>query len=255
MVIIIINNKYKWLNILLSNTQIKNLKDAVKNNTGITLRISLKMFNENDSHELLLTTRQKTKIRNAFNNNMSTDLKLSKAQINKIIQTGVFLSRLRGPLLKTGLPIIKNVIIPLTKSVLIPLGLTAAASAADAGIHKKILGSGNTTLIISNEEMNDVIKIVQALEDSNILLKGVTKTIENETKEQKGGFLSMLLGTVGASLLGNLLTGKGIVRSGSGNNKGKGIVRAGSGNNEGKGVVRAGYGRPLFFAWQKRLDF
>ena len=256
MVIIIISNKYKWLSILLSNTQIKNLKDAVKNNTGITLRISLKMFNENDSHELLLTTRQKTKIRNAFNNNKSTDLKLSKAQINKIIQTGVFLGRLLGPLLKTGLPIIKNVIIPLTKSLLIPLGLTAAASAADAGIHKKILGSGNTTLIISNEEMNDVIKIVQALEDSNILLKGVTKTIENETKEQKGGFfLSMLLGTVGASLLGNLLTGKGIVRSGSGNNKGKGIVRAGSGNNEGKGVVRAGYGRPLFFALQKRLDF
>ena len=69
-----------------------------------------------------------------------------------------------GPLLKTGLPLIKNVIKPLAKSVLIPLGLTAAASAADAGIHKKILGSGNTTLIISNEEMNDVIKIAQALE-------------------------------------------------------------------------------------------
>ena len=72
--------------------------------------------------------------------------------------------------------------------MLIPLGLTAAASTADAGRHKKILGSGNTTLIISNEEMNDVIKIVQALEDSNILLKGVTETFKNETKEQKGGF-------------------------------------------------------------------
>ena len=92
---------------------------------------------------------------------------------------------------------------------------------------KKILGSGNTTLIISNEEMNDVIKIVQALEDSNILLKGVTETVTNETKEQKGGFLSMLLGTLGASLLGNLLIGKGIVRAGSGNNKRKGILRAG----------------------------
>ena len=79
---------------------------------------------------------------------------------------------------------------------------------------KKILGSGNTTLIISNEQMNDVIKIVQALEDSNILLKGVTETVKNETKEQKGGFLSMLLGTLGASVLGNLLTGKGIVRAG-----------------------------------------
>ena len=88
---------------------------------------------------------------------------------------------------------------------------------------KKKHGSGNTTLIISNEEMNDIMKIVQALEDSNILLKGVTKTIKNETKEQKGGFLSMLLGTLCASLLGNLLSGKGIERAGSG----KGIARAG----------------------------
>ena len=174
------------------------------------------MFNGNDlPHELLLITRQKTKLRNTFNNNMSADLKLSKTQILKIIQSGGFLHRLLGPLLKTGLPLIKNVIKPLAKSVLIPLGLTAAASAADAGIHEKILGSGNTTLIISNEEINDIIKIVQALEDSDILLKGVTKT-KNETKEQKGGFLSMLFGTLGASLLGNLLTGKRIERAGSG---------------------------------------
>ena len=104
------------------------------------------MFNGNDlPHELLLTTRQKTKLRNAFNNNMSTDLKLSKAQISKIIQSGGFLGRLLGPLLKTVLPLIKNVIKPLAKIVLIHLGLTAAASAADVGIHKKILGSRNTT--------------------------------------------------------------------------------------------------------------
>ena len=120
---------------------------------------------------------------------------------------------------------------------------------------KKILGFGNTTLIISNEEMNDIIKIVQALEDSNILLKGVTKAMKNETKEQKGGFLSMLLGTLGASLLGNLLTGKAIVRAGSGNNKGKGFVRAVSGNNKGKRIVRAGSGRPLPSASQKQLNF
>ena len=94
---------------------------------------------------------------------MSTDLKLSKAQISKIIQSGGFLGRLLGSLLKTGIPLIKNVIKLLAKIVLIPLGLTAAASAADAGIHKKILGSGNTTLIISNEEMNDIIKIIQTL--------------------------------------------------------------------------------------------
>ena len=141
--------------------KLKKLKDAVKNNAGTTLRISLKMFNGNNSqHELLLTTRQKTKVRNAFNSNMSADLKLSKAQINKIIQYGGFLSEFLGPLLKTGLPLIKNVIKPLAKSVLIPLGLTAAASAAYAGIHKKILGSGNTTLKFSNEEMNDIIKII-----------------------------------------------------------------------------------------------
>ena len=221
--------KYTKVNVKLSNTQIKKLKDAVKNNTGTTLRISLKMFNGNDlPHELLLTTRQKTKIRDAFNNNTSADIKLSKAQINKIIQSGGFLGKLLGPLLKTGLSLIKNIIKPLAKSVLIPLGLTAAASAADAAIHKKILGSGNTTLIISNEEMNDAIKVVQALEDSNILLKGVTETVKNETKEQKGGFLSMLLGTLGASLLGKLLTGKGIIRAGSGNNKGKAILSYGN---------------------------
>ena len=79
--------------------------------------------------------------------------------------------------------------------------------------------------------MNDIVKIVQALEDSNILLKRVTETIKNETKEQKGGFLSTLLGTLGASLLGNLLAGKRIVKAGCGNKKGKGIVRAGSGKN------------------------
>ena len=91
-----------------------------------------------------------------------------------MIQSGGFLGRLLGPLLKTGLPLIKNVIKPLAKSVLIPLGLTAAASAADAGIHKKILGSGNTTLIISNNEMEDIIKIVKSLEGSDLLLKGAT---------------------------------------------------------------------------------
>ena len=78
----------------------------------------------------------------------------------------------------------------------------------DVGIQKKIHGSGTITLIISNEEVNDVVKIVQALEDSNILLEGVTKTIKNETKKQKGGFLSMFLGTLGVSLLGNLLSEK-----------------------------------------------
>ena len=109
--------EYTKVNVKLSNTQLKKLKDAVKNNTVTTLRISFKMFNGSKlPHELLLTTRQKTKTRNAFNNNMSTDLKLSKSQFKKIIQYGGFLSKLLGPLLKTGLPLIKNVIKPLAKS-------------------------------------------------------------------------------------------------------------------------------------------
>ena len=99
-----------------------------------------------------------------------------------------------------------KVAVPIAKKVLAPLGLAAAMSATDTGIQKKVHGSGTTTLIISNEEVNDIMKMVQALEDSNILLKRVTKTIKNETEEQKGGFLSMLLGTLGASLLGNLLS-------------------------------------------------
>ena len=110
--------EYTKVNVKLSNSQIKKLKDAVKDNMRTTLRISLKMFDGNDlPHELLLATRQKTKVRNAFNNNISTDLKLSKDEINKIIQSGGFLGRLLGPLLKTGLPLIKNVIKLLAKSV------------------------------------------------------------------------------------------------------------------------------------------
>ena len=98
------------------------------------------MIGDNETnfpHQLLLTNRQVANIRKAFANNSSADIKLSKTQLSKMIQSGGFLGRLLGPLLKTGLPLIKNVIKPLVKSVLIPLGLTAAASAADAGIHKK----------------------------------------------------------------------------------------------------------------------
>ena len=155
------------MNVKLADTQLKKLKTAIKNKTGKTLRMNLKTLNGNGLPlELLLTTRQKTKLRNAFNNNISTNLKLSKAHILKIIQSGGFLesllSKLAGPLMEVAIPLAKN--------VLAPLGITAAASAIDAGIQKKIHGFGTTTLIISNEEMNDIMKIVQALEDSNILL-------------------------------------------------------------------------------------
>ena len=170
---------------------------------------------------------------------MPADIKLSKTQLSQMIQSGGFLGRLLGPSLKTGIPLIKDIIKPLAKSVLIPLGLTAAVSAADAGIHKKILGSGHnhpssTTLIISNNEMEDIIKIIKSLEDSGLLLKGVTETVQNEVKEQKGRFVSMLLGTLGASLLGNILTGQGI-------------------NRAGEGAVRAGYVRRS--SKNKRMDF
>ena len=122
------------VNVKLSGIQLKKLKNTVKNKTGTTLRISLKMSNGNNlPHELLSTTRQKTKVRNAFNNNMSTDLKLSKAQISKIIQSGGFLgsllNKLAGPLMKIAVPLAKN--------ALAPLGITAAALATDTGIQKK----------------------------------------------------------------------------------------------------------------------
>ena len=103
-----------------------------------------------------------------------------------MIQSGIFLGRLLGLLLKTRLHLMKSVIKPLAKNVLIPLGLTATASTTDAGIHKKILGSGTTTLIISNDEMENIIKIIKSLKDPGLLLKMVSETIQNEAKEQKG---------------------------------------------------------------------
>ena len=140
------------------------------------------MFDGNDlPYELLLTARQRKKLRNTFNNNISTDLRLFKAQVSKIIQSGGF----SGSLLSKLAGLFMKVAVPLAKNVLALLGITAAASAIDAGIQKKIHGSETTTLIISNEEMNNIMKSLQALEDSNILLKGVTETIKNEKKDKE----------------------------------------------------------------------
>ena len=226
--------QYNSLNVRLSNSQLSKQKSAIKNETDVVLRLSSNMIDNSDDntnfpHELLLTNRQVANLRKAFANHTSADIKLSKTQLSKMIQSGGFLGRLLGPLLRTGLPLMKSVIKPLAKSVLVALELTTAASAADAGIHKKILGSGyknNATLIISNDEIEDIFKIVKSLENSGLLLKGVSKTIQNEAKEQRGRFLSMLLGTLGASLLGDLLT-KDL--------SGKGTIGA----REGK--IRAGY--------------
>ena len=192
--------QYNRVNVKLSNSQLNKLKSAIKNENDVVIRLSPNMIGDSNDktnfpHELLLTGRQVSSTRKAFSNNSSVDI----------------------------------------KNVLIPLGLTASASAADAGIHKNILGSGNTTLIVSNKDMDDLIKIVKFLQDSGLLLKGVTESVQNELKEQKGRFLSMLLGTLGPSLLGNPLTGKGV------NKKGKRIHRAG------EGIVRAGEGNKLDF--------
>ena len=134
--------------------------------------------------------------------------------MHKIGQSGGYLSRILGPLLKTGLPLMKNVLKPLAKNVLISWGLTAAASTTDAAIHEKMFGSGVTILISLKEEMNDIMKVVKSLEESGLLTKGTSETIKNEAKEQKRGVLGMLLGTLGASLLGNLLTVNGTIRAG-----------------------------------------
>ena len=137
-----------------------------------------------------------------------------------MIQSGRFLGnllgKLAGPLMKVAMPLAKN--------VLAPLGISAAMSAIDGSIKKKIFGSGTTTLIISNDEMDDILKIVKSLENSGVLLKGVSETIQHEAKEQRGGFLGILLGTLGASLLGDILSGKGVIRAG------EETVRAGYGS-------------------------
>ena len=168
----------------------------------------------------MLTNRQVANIRKAFANHSSIDIKLSKTELSKIIQSGGFLGnllgKLAGPLMKVAMPLAKN--------VLALLRISAAMSAIDGSIKKKMFGSGTTTLMISNDEMDDILKIVKSLEDSGLLLKGVSETTQHEAKEQRGGFLGMLLGTLGASLLGDILPGKGVIRAG------KGTIRAGYGS-------------------------
>ena len=128
------------LNVKLSNSQLNEFKSAIKNENEVVLRLSSNMIGDNETnfpHKILLTNRQVSNLRKAFSNHLFADINLSKTQLSKMIQSGGFLGRLLGPLLKTGFPLIKNITKPLSKSVLIPLGVTAAASVADAGIHKK----------------------------------------------------------------------------------------------------------------------
>ena len=194
--------QYNSLNVKLSNSQLNKLKPAIKNKTEVVFRLSSNMIGNSEDetnfpHKLLLTNRQVANFRKVFASNSSTDIKLSKTQLSRMIQSGGFLGCLFGPSLKIGLPLMKNVTKPLATSVLIPLGLTVAVLEYSRMLEyiKKILGYGTKTLIISNDEMKDIIKIVKSFEDSGLLLKGVRKTIQNEAKEQKRGFLSMLLGS------------------------------------------------------------
>ena len=146
-------------NVKLSHAELDKLKSSIKNETEVFLRLSSNMIgNSNDETNFppKLLFRQVENLRKAFANNSSANIKLSKTQLSKIVQSRRFLDILSSPLLKARLPLTENVINPLAKSVLIPLGLTAAASVADAGIRKKILGSGTTKLIISNVEMKEL---------------------------------------------------------------------------------------------------
>ena len=159
--------QYNFLNVKLSNSQINKLKSGIKNGTEITLKLSSNVIGDsndvnNFAPKLLLTNTHVSKLRKAFANNSSANIKLSRTQLHEIGQSGGFLGRLLQPLLKTGLPLMKNVLKPLAKSVLIPLESTAASSPTDAAIYNKIFGSGRhldlasrtITLIIWNEKTN-----------------------------------------------------------------------------------------------------
>ena len=210
--------EYERVNLKLSNQQIKKLKEAVKSNNGTTLSIGKKNFNKADLlHELFLAQTQINKLREKVENNMSTDIKLSKSQINKLIKEGGAL----GSILARFLAKLIKPAISLGKNILAPLGLRAAISATDAAIQKKMYGHGTKAVKFSDKDLNDMTKIVKALEDSDVLMKGVTKTLKNDIKN--GGALPlipMLLGTLGASLL----TGRGMYRAG---NQGQGLFGAG----------------------------
>ena len=168
--------QYNTLNAKLYNSQLKKLKVRIKNNTEGNLKFSSYVVGDSNDennfpHKFLLINTQVSRLRKAFAHNSSTNIKLSKTQLHKIGRSGGYLGRLLGPLVKTGFPLIGNVFKPLATSVLIPLGITAAASTTDAAIHNKILGSvtrpldlaKQTSLISSNEKMNDIMKIIKSL--------------------------------------------------------------------------------------------
>ena len=180
----------------MSHSQLNKLKSAMKIGTKETLNLSSNVVGDsndiiNSPHELLLTNTQISKICKVFANVSSANIKFSKTQLSKTVQSIVLLGKLWGPLLKTALPLIENALKSLAKNVF----------------------SGFTKLRVPNEEINDIMKIVKTLKDSNLLIKGVNEAIKNEAKEQKGWFVEILLGTLDASLFWNLLTDKGTIRA------------------------------------------
>ena len=156
----------------------------------------------------------------ALKNCLSANLKLSKTHLHEIGQSRGFLGGVLEPLLKTELLLIKNLFKSFAKSALIQLGLPATVSATDADLHKERYGSGITILKIFDKEVNDVMKMVKYPEKFGFLIKAVSEKIQYRAKEQKGWFLSVLLGTLGATLLGNMLIGKRVLRAGEGTTRG-----------------------------------
>ena len=191
--------QYNPLNVKLYKSKLKKLKLGIKNNTEVNLKLSSNVIGDssdenNFPYKLLLINPPVSTLWKAFANNLAANIKLSKTQLHKLGQSGGYLGRLLGPLIKTGLSLIRNAFKPLARNVLIPSGLIVAASATDAAIYKMMFGSGmrpsdlpkQTTLISSNEEMNDILKIIKSFEESGLLIKSVSETIKNEAKEQKG---------------------------------------------------------------------
>ena len=200
--------QYNTLNIKQSNSQVNKLKYGIRSGTEVTLKLSENVIGDsnneiNFSHKFLSTNTQVARLCKVIANGLSANIKLSKTHLDQIVQSEGFLGRRLGQLLKNGM-LMKNILKSLAKSVLMTLEL-AAALATDGVIPKKTFESGMRTFIISN----DVMKIVKSLVETGLLIKGISKIIKDAVKNQKDGFLKMLLGTLGASLLGNLLTAKG----------------------------------------------
>ena len=193
--------QYNTINVKLSNSQLNKSKSRINNDTALTLNLSSNVVGDSNDEtnfpcNLLFTNPQVSRLHKGFTNGLPTNIKLTKIQLSRIGQSEWLLDRFVGQLLKTGLHLMKSALKPLAKSVSIPLGLTAAASATDAAIQKKIFEQGVDNL---KWKINGIMKIIKYLGDAGSLIKGASRTNENEANEQKSRFFSMLLGALGAT--------------------------------------------------------